>query len=132
MGVELQPPWKRQLNMLSFCLHLAVRLGPVAIIGRLVGRAPDVIAERGTPASRITSIPNAWRLDLFEVPSAASDGCKQPLIGWMERQYPLPPGCLWRLSRCTAFCTLDAVLGYRLELQRQGRSDIQLLFIGDY
>ena len=44
--------WKRQLNMLSFCLHLAVRLGPVAIIGRLVGRAPDVIL-RAHPSSQL-------------------------------------------------------------------------------
>ena len=35
--------WKRQLNMLSFCFHLVIRLAPTAILGRLVGRAPDVI-----------------------------------------------------------------------------------------
>ena len=35
--------WKRQLNMLSFCLHLVLRLGPAAVLGRLIGRAPDAI-----------------------------------------------------------------------------------------
>ena len=35
--------WKRQLNMLSFCLHLTLRLGSTAVLGLLTGRAPDVI-----------------------------------------------------------------------------------------
>ena len=35
--------WKRQLNMLSFCLHLWLRLLPLALWGRLTGKAPDVI-----------------------------------------------------------------------------------------
>lgn len=35
--------WKRQLNMLSFCIHLALRLGPAAVLGRLIGQSPDVI-----------------------------------------------------------------------------------------
>ena len=35
--------WKRQLNMLSFCLHLLLRLLPAALLGRLTGRAPDRI-----------------------------------------------------------------------------------------
>ena len=38
-----QNNWKRLLNMLSFCFHLALRLGPAAMLGRLTGRAPDVI-----------------------------------------------------------------------------------------
>lgn len=35
--------WKRQLNMLMFCLHLLLRLLPAALLGRLTGRAPDRI-----------------------------------------------------------------------------------------
>ena len=38
-----QNNWKRQLNMLSFCFHLAVRLLPVALKGRLMGKGPDLI-----------------------------------------------------------------------------------------
>ena len=35
--------WKRQLNMLSFCLHLMFRLVPAGAPGRVTGQAPDVI-----------------------------------------------------------------------------------------
>ena len=35
--------WLRQLNMLSFCVHLFFRLLPSAIFSRLTGRSPDVI-----------------------------------------------------------------------------------------
>jgi glycosyltransferase involved in cell wall biosynthesis len=35
--------WRRQLNMLSFCLHLWLRLAPAALFRRLTGRAPDLI-----------------------------------------------------------------------------------------
>jgi len=38
-----QNNWKRQLNMLSFCLHLVLRLLPAALLSRLRGRDPDVI-----------------------------------------------------------------------------------------
>ena len=35
--------WKRQLNMLTFCLHLLLRLLPAALLGRFFYRAPDRI-----------------------------------------------------------------------------------------
>ena len=93
--------WKRQLNMLSFCLHLALRLGPVALLGRLVGRAPDVILASSPqlPAAftcfwiaRLTGIPFVLEVrDLW--PQVLIDqGGKSPhsplvrLLAWMERQ----------------------------------------------
>ena len=93
--------WKRQLNMLSFCLHLAIRLGSVAILGRLVGRAPDVILASSPqlPAAftcfwvaRLTGIPFVLEVrDLW--PQVLIDqGAKSPrsmmvrLLAWMERQ----------------------------------------------
>ena len=93
--------WKRQLNMLSFCLHLALRLGPTALLGRLVGRAPDVILASSPqlPAAficfwiaRMTGIPFVLEVrDLW--PQVLIDqGGKRPyspmvrLLSWMERQ----------------------------------------------
>ena len=93
--------WKRQLNMLSFCLHLALRLGPTALLGRLVGRAPDVILASSPqlPAAftcswiaRLTGIPFVLEVrDLW--PQVLIDqGGKSPhsplvrLLSWMERQ----------------------------------------------
>ena len=93
--------WKRQLNMLSFCLHLALRLGPTALLGRLVGRAPDVILASSPqlPAAftcfwiaRMTGIPFVLEVrDLW--PQVLIDqGGKSPrspmvrLLTWMERQ----------------------------------------------
>lgn len=35
--------WQRQINQLSFCLHLWLRLLPAACFGRLTGSAPDLI-----------------------------------------------------------------------------------------
>ena len=35
--------WKRQLNLLSFCLHLDLCFLPIALCGRLFGPGPDVI-----------------------------------------------------------------------------------------
>ena len=49
--------WKRQLNMLSFCVHLALRLGPTAVLGRFFGRAPDVILGSLPPAPCCIHLP---------------------------------------------------------------------------
>ncbi|WP_115120271.1 glycosyltransferase family 4 protein [Synechococcus sp. UW105] len=35
--------WRRQLNMLSFCFHLALRLLPTGLFGILTGKGPNVI-----------------------------------------------------------------------------------------
>ena len=98
-----------------------------------IGLAPGIcegIAERGIKPSRIKSIPNACDLDLFQpLPHGET---KQPeLISGLLR--PLAPG-----SFVAAFTGahglangLDAVIDVAALLQRLGRSDIQLLFIGD-
>ena len=91
--------WKRQLNMLSFCLHIALRLGPAAALGRIVGRPPDVILASSPqlPAAftcfwiaRLTGIPFVLEVrDLW--PQVLIDqGGKSPaspmvrLLAWME------------------------------------------------
>lgn len=98
-----------------------------------IGLAPGIcagIAERGISPSCITSIPNACDLELFQpLPQGTA---KQPeLIAGLSQ--PLAPG-----SFVAAFTGahglangLDAVLDAAAELQRQGRHDIHLLFIGD-
>ena len=35
--------WKRQLNMLSFCVHLVLRLAPTALLSRFIKKQPDVM-----------------------------------------------------------------------------------------
>ena len=98
-----------------------------------IGLAPGIcngIAERGIEPSRISSIPNACDLELFQpLPQGVT---KQPeLIAGLPQ--PLRAG-----SFVAAFTGahglangLDAVLDTAAALQRKGRSDIQLLFIGD-
>ena len=93
--------WKRQLNMLSFCVHLALRLGPAAALGRFTWRSPDVILASSPqlPAAftclwiaRLRGIPFVLEVrDLW--PQVLIDqGGKSPrspmvrLLGWMERQ----------------------------------------------
>ena len=98
-----------------------------------VGLAPGIcegIADRGIVPSRITSIPNACDLDLF-----------QPLEAGLVKRPDLIPGLPHPLaaeSFVAAFTGahglangLDAVLDAAAELQRRGRNDIKLLFIGD-
>ena len=98
-----------------------------------IGLAPGIcegIAERGIASSLITSIPNACDLELFQPLPAGT--AKQPeLINGLAQ--PLPPA-----SFVAAFTGahglangLDAVLDAAVELQKRGRSDIQLLFVGD-
>ena len=93
--------WKRQLNMLSFCLHLALRLGPVALLGRLVGRAPDVMLASSPqlPAAftcfwiaRLTGIPfvlevrDLWPQVLIDQGGRSPHSSLVRLLAWMERQ----------------------------------------------
>ena len=93
--------WKRQLNMLSFCLHLALRLGPVALLGRLVGRAPDVMLASSPqlPAAftcfwiaRLTGIPfvlevrDLWPQVLIDQGGRSPHSSMVRLLAWMERQ----------------------------------------------
>ena len=99
-----------------------------------IGLAPGIcsgIAERGIDPACITSIPNACDLELF-IPLPAGNA-KQPELIIGEGDKPLPAG-----SFVAAFTGahglangLDAVLNAAAELQQRGRSDIQLLFIGD-
>ncbi|MFM7312457.1 MAG: glycosyltransferase family 4 protein [Cyanobium sp.] len=91
--------WRRQLNLLSFCLHLALRLPAAALLGRCTGRAPDLILASSPqlPAAftclwiaRLCRIPFVLEVrDLW--PQVLIDqGGKDPgsplvrLLGWME------------------------------------------------
>lgn len=93
--------WKRQLNMLTFCLHLLLRLLPAALLGRVNGRAPDrmLASSPQLPAAftclwiaRICRIPFVLEVrDLW--PQVLIDqGGKRPsspvvrLLAGMERQ----------------------------------------------
>ncbi|MCP9892076.1 glycosyltransferase family 4 protein [Cyanobium sp. Aljojuca 7D2] len=93
--------WKRQLNMLSFCIHLAVRLGPAALLGRLTRRAPDVILASSPqlPAAftclwiaRLAGIPFVLEVRDLWPQVLVDQGGKSPhspmvrLLAWMERQ----------------------------------------------
>ena len=102
-----QNNWKRLLNMLSFCFHLALRLGPAAMLGRLTGRAPDVILASSPqlPAAftclwiaRLLRIPFVLRCGTL-APGAHDQGVKSQgsplvlLLAWMESLHPMLP--LW-------------------------------------
>ena len=93
--------WKRQLNMLSFCLHLALRLGPAALLGRFIGRAPDVILASSPqlPAAftcfwiaRLSGIPfvlevrDLWPQVLIDQGGKSPHSPMVRLLAWMERQ----------------------------------------------
>ena len=93
--------WKRQLNMLSFCLHLLIRLVPVAILGRLIGRSPDVILASSPqlPAAftcfwiaRLTGIPfvlevrDLWPQVLIDQGGKSPHSPMVRLLAWMERE----------------------------------------------
>jgi len=96
-----QNNWKRQLNMLSFCLHLVLRLWPTALLGRLVGRAPDVILASSPqlPAAftcswiaRLSGIPfvlevrDLWPQVLIDQGGKSPHSPMVRLLAWMERQ----------------------------------------------
>jgi glycosyltransferase involved in cell wall biosynthesis len=93
--------WKRQLNMLSFCIHLALHLLPLALIGRLTGRAPDVILASSPqlPAAftclwiaRLSGLPfvlevrDLWPQVLIDQGGKRPDSPMVRLLAWMERQ----------------------------------------------
>ena len=93
--------WKRQLNMLSFCVHLALRLGPAAVLGRLTGGAPDVILASSPqlPAAftclwiaRLSGIPfvlevrDLWPQVLIDQAGKSPRSPMVRLLSWMERQ----------------------------------------------
>jgi len=96
-----QNNWKRQLNMLSFSLHLLLRLLPAALLGRLSGRAPDLILASSPqlPAAftclwiaRLSGIPfvlevrDLWPQVLIDQGGKTPDSPMVRLLGWMERQ----------------------------------------------
>jgi glycosyltransferase involved in cell wall biosynthesis len=93
--------WRRQLNMLSFCIHLALRLGPAAAFGKLNGRAPDVILASSPqlPAAftclwiaRLAGIPfvlevrDLWPQVLIDQGGKSAKSPIVRLLAWMERQ----------------------------------------------
>jgi len=93
--------WKRQLNMLSFCIHLALRLAPAAAIGRLTGRAPDVVLASSPqlPAAftclwiaRLSRIPfvlevrDLWPQVLIDQGDKSPHSPMVRLLAWMEQQ----------------------------------------------
>ena len=96
-----QNNWKRQLNMLTFCLHLVLRLLPAALLGRLRGRAPNVILASSPqlPAAftcfwiaRLSGLPfvlevrDLWPQALIDQGGKTLDSLIVRLLGWMERQ----------------------------------------------
>lgn len=96
-----QNNWKRQLNMLSFCLHLLLRLLPAALLGRLSGRAPDVILASSPqlPAAftclwiaRLSGIPfvlevrDLWPQVLIDQGGQSPQSLMVRILGWMERK----------------------------------------------
>ena len=93
--------WKRQLNMLTFCLHLLLRLLPVALLGRVTGRAPDRILASSPqlPAAftclciaRLCRIPfvlevrDLWPQVLIDQGGKNPEGLMVRLLAVMERQ----------------------------------------------
>ena len=58
--------WKRQLNMLTFCLHLLLRLLPAALLGLVTGRAPDrILASSPQLPAALTCL---WVARLCRIP----------------------------------------------------------------
>jgi len=98
-----------------------------------IGLAPGIcegIAERGIAPSRITSIPNACDLELFQALPKGS--AKQPqLISGLPQSLPSGAFVAAFTGAHGLANGLDAVLDVAAELQRLGRHDVQLLFIGD-
>ena len=94
-----------------------------------IGLAPGIcegIAKRGIAPSRITSIPNACDLEVF-----------QPLQHGLPKQPELIDG-VPKEAFVAAFTGahgkangLDAVLDLAAELKHRNRDDIQIVFIGD-
>ena len=91
--------WLRQLNMLSFCVHLFFRLLPSAIFSRLTGRSPDVILASSPqlPAAfvclcvaRLCSIPFAlevrdlWPQVLIDQGGKSPSNLTVRMLSWIE------------------------------------------------
>jgi glycosyltransferase involved in cell wall biosynthesis len=87
--------------MLSFCLHLLLRLLPCVLLGRLNGRAPHVIVASSPqlPAAftcfwiaRLSGIPfvlevrDLWPQVLIDYGAKTPESLMVRLLGWMERQ----------------------------------------------
>ncbi len=98
-----------------------------------IGLAPGIcegIAERGFSSSCITSIPNACDLELFRSHPPGQEKKPQLIAGLPQRLAPCSFVAAFTGAHGLAN-GLDAVLDAAAELQRLGRDDIQLLFIGD-
>lgn len=93
--------WKRKLNMLLFCFHLALRLAPVAIFRRLFGLGPDVILASSPqlPAAFIClciallcripfvlEVRDLWPQVLIDQGGKRPDSITVRLLGWMEQK----------------------------------------------
>ena len=125
MGVVRNPLLLRALTVLEWCCYHSA--------DACIGLAPGIcegISDRGILLSRITSIPNACDLELFQ-PLEAQQSKQPERISGLNS--PIPAG-----SFVAAFTGahglangLDAVLDAATELKRRGRHDIRLLFIGD-
>ena len=87
--------------MLSFCLHLFLRLGPAVVFCRLTGRAPDVILASSPqlPAAftclciaRLVGIPfvlevrDLWPQVLIDQGGKSENSSIVRLLAWMECQ----------------------------------------------
>ena len=60
--------WKRHLNMLTFCLHLLLRLLPALLIVRLTGRPPDrILASSPQLPAAFTCLAAAMNLRWFQM-----------------------------------------------------------------
>lgn len=93
--------WKRQLNMLSFCIHLGFRLGSEVFLRKLVGRSPDLILASSPqlPAAfvclliaRLSGIPfvlevrDLWPQVLIDQGGKSPDSLMVQVLLFIERQ----------------------------------------------
>ena len=93
--------WRRQLNMLSFCFHICLRLAPVALLGRLLGKSPSIILASSPqlPAAftclliaRLAGIPfvvevrDLWPQVLIDQGGKSVHSPIVRLLSWMEHQ----------------------------------------------
>ncbi|QNG27897.1 glycosyltransferase family 4 protein [Synechococcus sp. HK01-R] len=125
MGVVRNPLVLRALSVLEWCSYHSA--------DACIGLAPGIcegIADRGIPPSRITSIPNACDLELFQ--PLDSHQFKQPEL-IRDLVSSIPAGSFVAAFTGTHGLAngLDAILDAATELQLRGRHDIRLLFIGD-
>ncbi len=125
MGVVRNPLVLRALSALEWCSYHSA--------DACIGLAPGIcegIADRGIPPGRITSIPNACDLELFQ-PLEAQQSKQPELISGLASPIPAESFVAAFTGAHGLANGLDAVLDAAAELQRKGRHDIRLLFIGD-